>query len=166
MFRAVFLAFLAALLVGFQPAAAQPRRAPGVVPLDRVLPNVRSRYPGTFYDADGPYMDERGSPHYRLKWMTPQGRVIWLDTDARTGRVLGVEHGARRGEYAAPPPGERAPPPGYFQARPRGRYYDEYPGGRGFERGNGWERGAPRGNWNGPGGWGGRGGHGGHGHGH
>jgi hypothetical protein len=162
----VFLALLAVLMV--EPALAQPRRAPGVQPLDRVLPQVRSRYPGTFYDADGPFNDESGNPHYRLKWMTPEGRVIWLDTDARTGRVLGVEHNRARGGYPMPPPDMRAPPPppGYFDGPPRGGFDGDYPGrgyrgGRGnWQHGNGW--GGGRNGWSG-----GHGDHGGgHGHGH
>jgi len=172
MFRAFFLVFLALVAFGFSPAAAQPRRAPGVQPLDRVLPQVRDRYPGTFYDADGPFNDEGGNPHYRLKWMTPEGRVIWLDTDARTGRVLGVEHGRGRERYNAPP--RNAPPPDYNEGRGR-RFEDGYPGGNPY-RGRGyWEHGPgsrERGGWGGRGNWngGGRGnrggGHGEHGGGH
>jgi hypothetical protein len=144
MFRAFFLALLAAFAFGFSPASAQPRRAPGVQPLDRVLPQVRDRYPGTFYDADGPFLDEGGNPHYRLKWMTPEGRVIWLDTDARTGRVIGVERGGNRrwrGPHVMPP--RDAPPPEYYEGR-RGHYNDGYRGGDG----RGW---GGRGHWNGEG---------------
>ena len=171
MFRLAFLVFLAAVSMGVSPVAAQPRRMPqgDVQPLDRFLPQVRRHYPGTFYDADGPYRDEAGNPHYSLKWMTPEGRVIWLDTDARTGRVLGVQHGGMRGgyRYSAPPPDERAPPEFY----PREREPFGGPPGGGFfrERGNGfgspWGRGGRGGGWNQGrgGGWGG--GHGG-GHGH
>jgi hypothetical protein len=166
MFRAFFLAFLAAFAFGFSPASAQPRRAPGVQPLDRVLPHVRDRYPGTFYDADGPFMDEGGNPHYRLKWMTPEGRVIWLDTDARTGRVIGVERGGNRrwrAPHAMPP--RDAPPPDYYEGR-RGHYNDGYRGHEDHDRG--W---SGRGHWNGGGrgNWGGNrggrdGGHHRHGH--
>jgi hypothetical protein len=46
--------------------------------------------------VQGPNMGPQGEPHYRLKWLTPDGRVLWLDTDARTGRVLGVEGDDRR----------------------------------------------------------------------
>jgi hypothetical protein len=186
MFRAFFLAVLTVLALGAAPASAQPRRSPDVQPLDRVLPQVRSRYPGNFYDADGPFLDESGNPHYRLKWMTPEGRVMWLDTDARTGRVLGVEHGGRRGgeRYNAPP--RDAPPPPDFEGR--GRYDNGDRGDnpyRGRERwqhapdggdrgwgGRGNWNGGGRGNWNGGGhgNWSGgdHGGHGGghHGHGH
>jgi hypothetical protein len=165
MFRVLFLALLAVLAAMAEPAVAQPRRAPDVQPLDRVLPQVRSRYPGTFYDADGPFMDEGGNPHYRLKWMTPEGRVIWLDTDARTGRVLGVEHGGRHGGDRFNVPPRDAPPPAYSEGRPRERFDRGNPyRGQGY-----WEHGpgSREHNWNGQGGhngWGG--GHGGHGGGH
>ncbi|MGN6516304.1 MAG: hypothetical protein ACTHLR_10760 [Rhizomicrobium sp.] len=164
MFRLAFPVLLAALVLGSAPALAQGRYAPppGVQPLDRVLPQVRNHYPGTFYDADGPFMDERGSPHYRLKWMTPEGRIIWLDTDARTGRVLGVEHKRERGNYAMPPP-DQGPPRGNFERGDefRGRgYWEHGPGSRDH---GGW--GGGRGDWGGRGGgWGGgHGDHGGHG---
>lgn len=173
MFRVALPVFLAALVLGSAPALAQGRYAPppGVQPLDRVLPQVRSHYPGTFYDADGPYMDDRGSPHYRLKWMTPEGRIIWLDTDARTGRVLGVEHDRERGNYATPPPDQEPPRRNFERGRGddfRGRGYWDHGGGRGGH--DGW--GGGRGDWGGGrGGWGGRGGgwgggHGDHGGGH
>ena len=96
MFKRVFLAFLAVLALGSSQALAQARYpydpyGPPVQPLDRILPQIRHGYPGTFYDAEGPYPDEAGNPHYHIKWMTPDGRVIWLDTDARTGHVFGVQ---------------------------------------------------------------------------
>ena len=62
--------------------------ATGVQPLDRLLPGIRRAHPGDFYDAEGPTYGPDGDPHYHLKWMTPDGRVIWHDTDARNGRVL------------------------------------------------------------------------------
>src|SRR5437764_823766 len=66
-------------------------------PLDRILPELRRNHPGRFYDAEGPYMGGDGQMHYRVKWMTPEGRIVWLDTDARTGRVLGT--GGGRHDY-------------------------------------------------------------------
>jgi len=57
--------------------------------LDRILPGIRERHPGKFYDAEGPYRGPDGQMRYRLKWMTPEGRIIWFDADARTGRVVG-----------------------------------------------------------------------------
>lgn len=85
----------ALLVVSGTPVSAASRvasnqtQAGDVMPLDEILSQIRSHYPGRFYDADGPYPDGHGGLHYRLKWMTPKGRIIWLDTDARTGRVIG-----------------------------------------------------------------------------
>jgi hypothetical protein len=90
---------LAALLLLGAPAFAQ--RAQGVTPLDRLLPEIRRTHPGQFYDADGPSPGPDGSLHYHLKWMTPDGRIEWLDADARTGRVLGSSPG--RDTFDAPP---------------------------------------------------------------
>ena len=70
-----------------------------------ILPESAAARPGRFYDAEGPYPDRDGGMHYRIKWLTPGGPLIWLDTDARTGRVLGPCRG-----YAAEalPPGRIA----------------------------------------------------------
>src|SRR6201986_961852 len=139
--RLGFVLLAAALAIGLSgPAQAQAPRAPGVQPLDRILPEVRRSHPGEFYDADGPTVGPGGSEHYHLKWMNPDGRIEWLDTDARTGRVLGRSPGrdtfdgpgARR-EFA-PAPSMPAPPPQFDRGRfggygppPGGGY-----GGRGF----------------------------------
>ncbi len=80
--------------------------------LDQILNGIRRQRPGNLADVQGPIPSPAGEPRYRLKWVTPDGRVLWLDTDARTGRVLGVE-GDDRGP-GLPPPGygaPRAPPP-------------------------------------------------------
>lgn len=110
------LAVLVLVAGGVAPAAAQPRhesgRERGARPLDELLPHVRSAHPGTFYDAQGPFRGPDGRLHYRLKWLTPSGRMIWLDTDAATGRVLGVSR-------AAPPPPPQ--PQQYRRFVPRGR---------------------------------------------
>lgn len=89
-FSALFLAFFTAagLVLAVAPAHAQPREREGIQPLDRLLPQIRRSHPGDFYDAEGPTYGPNGDPHYHLKWMTPEGRVIWYDTDARSGRVL------------------------------------------------------------------------------
>lgn len=135
MFRRVCLGFLFALLALQAPAWAQGRHPapPGynVQPLDRILPGVRNGRPGRFFDAEGPYPDPVGGWHYRIKWLTPEGRVIWLDTDARTGRVIGPSSGYRPG-FMMPPSGLR------FYSYPgpmpqgRGRFGGWRPGGRGF----------------------------------
>jgi hypothetical protein len=126
MCRRLFICAVSALLLAIAPAAAQGRfvhpNGPGApVPLDRILPHIRTAHPGNFSDADGPFADPAGRLHYRIKWLTPDGRVIWLDADARTGRVLGVNHGwggygpYPRGFYARVPGMPEGPPPRYFR---------------------------------------------------
>jgi hypothetical protein len=136
-FFLIFLALLGSLSAG--PALAQPPREPGVMPLDRILPGIRRNFPGDFYDADGPTPGPDGLEHYHLKWMTPDGRIEWLDTDARTGRVLG----AAPGRDAFDGPGPRrffAPAPSY----PTGPVFEER-----RERGDGAFRGGGRGGYGG-----------------
>lgn len=125
--RPAFVMLLALLAAGLSgPAAAQMApRPPGVQPLDRLLPEVRRVVPGQFYDADGPVMGPDGLPHYHLKWMTPDGHIEWLDTDARTGQVLRAfpgrdafdAPGARR--YFAPAPSYLVPMPQVMSPGPR-----------------------------------------------
>jgi len=99
------------------PLAGPPYGPPdprvGVQPLDRLLPGIRRAHPGDFYDAEGPTYGPSGDPHYHLKWLTPDGRVIWYDTDARNGRVLRASPG--RDSFDGNPFGG---PPGY--GRPLG----------------------------------------------
>ncbi|HEV2561909.1 MAG TPA: hypothetical protein VGT78_07185 [Rhizomicrobium sp.] len=95
------LLVFSALVLGATTAAADPGRG-GVQPLDHILSQMRSGRAGTFYDADGPFPDNNGGMHYRIKWLTPEGRLIWLDTDARTGRVLGVERNGVREDEQQP----------------------------------------------------------------
>jgi hypothetical protein len=135
-FSSFFAGIFALLTMALNgPAAAQSydpayRYERGVQPLDRLLPGIRREHPGDFYDAEGPTYGPTGDPHYHLKWMTPDGRVIWFDADARNGRVLRTSPG-RDGfdnhRFEGPPP------PGY--GRP---YADRYPPGdpyRGIDRG-------------------------------
>ena len=119
--------FLAAGAVSAQPAQ----------PLDRLLPQIRRDHPGQFLDAEG--ADTGGNPHYHLKWLTPDGRVMYLDTDARTGRVLRQSPG--RDSFDAPRRGgqgngngQGGPPDRGDEGRGNSRY--DRPGGSSFgERG-------------------------------
>ena len=109
-FFLIFLGLLGSFVAG--PVLAQPPRIPGVMPLDRILPGIRRDYPGEFYDADGPIPGPDGQEHYHLKWMTPDGRIEWLDADARTGRVLNAAPG--RDAFDGPGPGRFfAPAPSF-----------------------------------------------------
>jgi hypothetical protein len=89
-----------------QPKDSQSQRAQ---PLDRLLPEIRRNNPGQFLDAEG--INRNGAPGYRLKWLTPEGRVIERDIDARNGRTMGgapergyPQRGYSRGEENGPPP--------------------------------------------------------------
>lgn len=133
------------------PALAQSRG--GVPSLDRVLPQIRRTTPGTFYDAEGPFFTPDGQAAYRIKWMMPDGRIIWFYADARTGRIMGM--GGRLppldGRYRETYPG------GHFRGWPP----PDYGGGRDGGQGGGWG-----GGWGGSQGGGWNGGHGGQGGGH
>ena len=65
------------------PAAAQ--RDDGGETLDRILPDIRAAHPGRLSDAQ-PWTDAHGRTHYRIKWMTPEGRILFFDADARSRR--------------------------------------------------------------------------------
>jgi hypothetical protein len=127
-FSRIFLGIFALLTAALTtPAPAQPYGGPpfgdGVQPLDRLLPGIRRTHPGEFYDAEGPTYGSSGDAHYHLKWMTPDGRIIWFDADARNGRVLRSSPG--RDSFDNDRLNDRfrgAPPPGY--ARP---FVDRYP---------------------------------------
>jgi len=148
-FSAFWLGFLALLAVApMGRAAAQAYGPPppfydpryhdprdGVQPLDRLLPGIRRAHPGDFYDAEGPTYGPQGDPHYHLKWMTPDGRIIWYDTDARSGRVLRSSPGrdsfdSHQGPpppgYGRPYPPQMPPPPGYGRPYPPGGFGPGY----------------------------------------
>ncbi|MDE2182901.1 MAG: hypothetical protein KGJ78_07760 [Alphaproteobacteria bacterium] len=128
-----------AILAFFAAAAPALARGDGdPQSLDRILPEIRRTTPGTFYDAEGPFFSPDGQARYRIKWMTPDGRIIWFDADARTGRILGGQ--------AAPPPRRFINRPDGFQQRnwpPSGYDGDDGDHDKGDRRGRG--RGHPGG---------------------
>ena len=184
-FSSLFLVFLA--LLALAPAStvlAQPYGGPyrdggreardGIQPLDRLLPGIRRAHPGDFYDAEGPTYGPSGDAHYHLKWMTPDGRIIWFDADARNGRVLRSSPGRdsfddndrfRGPRSAGPRPFVDRYPPytadpydgGYGRDRARernfgpppgyARPYRDWGGGRGNGRGEGRGEGRGGGRW-------------------
>jgi hypothetical protein len=139
----VFSAILAGLCALAAPSMAQPYGPPdrdGVQPLDRLLPGIRRAHPGDFYDAEGPTYGPSGDPHYHLKWMTPDGRVIWYDADARSGRVLRSSPGRDSfDDHVRGPGGDhvRGPGPDY------GGSYDRDQGGPPPGYGSRFDRGGP-----------------------
>jgi hypothetical protein len=74
----LFLLVLPVLLVLGAPAFARET-------LDSILPQIRAAHPGRLSDAE-PFVDNDGSTHYRIKWMTPEGRILYFDADTRSGR--------------------------------------------------------------------------------
>ncbi len=84
-----------------------------------------------------------GSPRYRLRWLTPEGRVIWLDADARTGRVMGqaltvaASIAARKDCALETPRGNlRAPSPAYEDDEgPPSRFGNRFAPRPGFDDG-------------------------------
>jgi hypothetical protein len=123
----LFVLGLFVLGAGMLSAQAQPYGPPerdGVQPLDRLLPGIRRAHPGDFYDAEGPTYGPSGDPHYHLKWVTPDGRVIWYDADARNGRVLRSSPGRDSFDDHSPFGGGRfgGPPPGYGRPFGPGEY--------------------------------------------
>ena len=102
----LFLVVLPLLAVLAAPAWAEDQT------LDRILPDIRAAHPGRLSDAQ-PWTDDEGRPHYRIKWMTPEGRIQFFDADARTGRYTAWQgdrgwmpsagHERERGEEGATP---------------------------------------------------------------
>ena len=68
-----------------QDAAYKARQQGRIMSLRTIESRIMPRMRGA--DYLGPELDA-GSGTYRLKFMRG-GRVIWIDVDARTGRVLG-----------------------------------------------------------------------------
>jgi uncharacterized membrane protein YkoI len=67
-------------------------RGPRLLPLEVVLANVARRIPGHHLDVDGPF--QRGSRWvYRIKWLTPDGRVLIVIVDAESGQILDTRGG-------------------------------------------------------------------------
>ncbi len=71
--------------------------------LDSILPEIRAQHPGRLSDAE-PWTDSEGRTHYRIKWMTPEGRILFFNADADSGRytdsggdVVRRGEGSRRG---------------------------------------------------------------------
>ena len=141
--RARFLLYVLALSALASAGFAEEGRGPPS--LDRVLPEIRRTTPGTFYDADGPFLGPNGQAAYRIKWMTPDGRIVWFYADARTGHVIGM---------GGSPSGPFPPPPGRDYPSRHFRDNGDWPPGNGGH----WNQGEHGGrNWNGGGGnWHGR----------
>ena len=72
------------LLAILTPALAKPDAESGPT-LDHMLPQIRSQHAGQLSDAEA-WVDGNGHKHYRVKWITPDGRVVVIDANAATDR--------------------------------------------------------------------------------
>lgn len=129
----VFLAVIPVVFALASPTRAQ-QLADGTT-LDRILPDIRAAHPGRLSDAQ-PWVDENGRTHYRIKWMTPEGRILYFDADARTGRYS---------SYSGAGEDQMRPPP---QDRPRDNA-DNRPPANADNRPPPDDHGRRRNNWNG-----------------
>lgn len=59
-----------------------------VLPLGRILSAVRQQIPGRVLDAKLEGNKRRGQWRYRLKVLTPEGRMVRVTVDATNGRIL------------------------------------------------------------------------------
>ncbi len=74
---------------GRGPFGGGPQNGPvQLAPLEVVLGNVAAQFPGHHLAVDGPFQRD-GRWIYRIKWLTPDGRVLIVFADAQTGQVLG-----------------------------------------------------------------------------
>lgn len=116
---ALVTALLAALLAVY-PAHAGERgdheraraalKAGEVLPLHRVLEQVRREHPGDVLEVE--LERESGRWVYELKLLQPNGALLQLDVDARSGEVIERRERARSRREAGRPnaPASRATP--------------------------------------------------------
>lgn len=63
----------------------------GRLPLSRILDIARQRVAGEVIDVDLDEDDDDDTAVYKLEILTPEGRAIEMELDARTGAVLDIE---------------------------------------------------------------------------
>lgn len=60
-----------------------------MLPLEQILARIEARHPGRIVEVE--LEDENGLWLYEIEVLTPDGRLIELELDARTGAILGYE---------------------------------------------------------------------------
>lgn len=65
-----------------------------IQPLRDILNRARIAFPGELISAE--FEEERGTPRYEIKILTPEGRLIKILYDARTGTLLKPHGGETR----------------------------------------------------------------------
>ncbi len=60
-----------------------------MLPLEQILARIEARHPGRIVEVE--LEDEDGLWLYEIEVLTPGGRLIEIELDARTGAILGYE---------------------------------------------------------------------------
>ncbi len=60
-----------------------------MLPLEQILARIEARHPGRIVEVE--LEDEDGLWLYEIEVLTPKGRLIEIELDARTGAILGYE---------------------------------------------------------------------------
>lgn len=60
-----------------------------MLPLEQILARIEARHPGRIVEVE--LEDEDGLWLYEIEVLTPEGRLIEIELDARTGAILGYE---------------------------------------------------------------------------
>lgn len=87
-------------------AVRRARQRGEIVPLAGILADAESRYEGRMIEVE--LEEDDGIVVYELEMLTPQGKIIELTYDARSGAFLGDE-GAGRAAARRTPPARRTP---------------------------------------------------------
>lgn len=94
------LVVTAALLIALATAHADDDRddaarayrealAGEILPLTKIIGIAKARYPGEILEVE--LEDDDGEAEYGLHLLLPDGRVVEIEIDARTGRILDVD---------------------------------------------------------------------------
>ena len=60
-----------------------------MLPLEQILARIEARHPGRIVEVE--LEDDDGLWLYEIEVLTPEGRLIEIELDARTGAILGYE---------------------------------------------------------------------------
>jgi hypothetical protein len=160
-YRSVFLAVSMALALAGSASAAGT--------LDSILPDIRAQHPGRLSDAE-PWTDAGGNVHYRIKWLTPEGRILYFEADARTGRYWATNgegsrwqggqdwHGGNRNRDDGPPPDDSSARRSHWNGDGDGGTAGDWHRSGGGDWRGGSDGGRNGGSWGDRGGWRGGGG--------
>lgn len=85
----IVLALAPAGLADDHDRARAARERGDIRPLEDILPSVRQRFPGDVVRIE--LENEHGRWIYEIKLISPDGRLVELDVDARSGEVVEVE---------------------------------------------------------------------------